>query len=260
MSDGPERGPAPILEFDPARRALIEPSEQVRPREVPRACVITFFGDVIERLRSEHGAHVLVPNAWEDGPHDLYGVDTERGPVAFFHPGVGGPLAAGLLEEVIAFGCSRFVLCGGAGALAPDLALGHVVLVDRALRDEGTSYHYLPAARWVRTDQTEVATVRDVLERREVPLVAGATWTTDAPYRETPEKIASRRGEGCLVVDMEAASLLAVAEFRGVTLVPLVYAGDDLSGEAWDHRGWQNEAEVRQGLFWLAAEAALALA
>ena len=87
----------------------------------------------------------------------------------------------------------------------------------------------------------------------------GKTWTTDAPYRETPVKIAARRAEGSLTVEMEAASLFAVAQYRQVVLGQILYGGDDLSGEAWDRRGWQSHKAVRENLFWLAADACLEL-
>jgi uridine phosphorylase len=89
--------------------------------------------------------------------------------------------------------------------------------------------------------------------------VVGKTWTTDAPYRETPNKIAARRAEGCLTVEMESASLMAVAEFRGVILGQALYGGDDLSGAEWDHRHWQSRGEIRENLFWLCADACLTL-
>jgi uridine phosphorylase len=82
---------------------------------------------------------------------------------------------------------------------------------------------------------------------------------TDAPYRETSAKVAARKSEGCLTVEMEAASLIAVAQFRDVILGQVLYGGDDLSGEAWDHRDWASRPDVRQNLFWLAAEACLSL-
>ena len=160
------------------------------------------------------------------------------GRVAVFHPGVGAPLAASLMEDAIAHGCTSFVACGGAGALVPGLALGHVVVPDAAVRDEGTSYHYLPPAREVAADPEAVRIAVAVLERHGVPHTVGKTWSTDAPYRETPARIERRRAEGCITVEMETAAFLAVARHRGVRFAQLLYAGDDVSGEAWDHRSW----------------------
>jgi purine-nucleoside phosphorylase len=89
--------------------------------------------------------------------------------------------------------------------------------------------------------------------------LVGKTWTTDAIYRETPTKIAQRRAEGCITVEMEAAAFFAVAQFRGVRFGQLLYGGDDVSGAAWDNREWHQRADTREKLFWLAAEAVLRL-
>jgi uridine phosphorylase len=88
-----------------------------------------------------------------------------------------------------------------------------------------------------------------------VPFEVGRTWTTDGLFRETRAKVARRRDEGCLTVEMEAAALFAVAAFRGVTIGQLLYCGDDLSTEAWDHRGWDGDTGVRERLFEIACAA-----
>ncbi len=252
-------GHIPLLEHDDAPRAFIEPTEQIPRLDVPRACVITFFGDVVDGLVRRRGARVLRENRWEDGPHPLLEIEHLGQRVAVLHSGVGSPLAAGLLEETIALGCTDFVVCGGAGALHRELTLGHLVVVSAAVRDEGTSYHYRPASREIELDPRARQVLQDVLDDRGAPYVVGKTWTTDAPYRETPRKVAMRRDEGCLTVEMEASALAAVAAFRGVRLAQVVYCGDDLAGESWDHRSWQTVSDVREDLVDLAATAALAL-
>lgn len=247
----------PILEHDYHTEAKIEPSRLIKPRDVPEHCVISFFREVIEKVVAEKQAKIAVANRWEDGPHPLYEIEHCGRRLAFFHPGVGAPLAAGLLEEVIAFGCRRFVVVGGAGVLEKGLAVGKLILVEGAVRDEGVSYHYVEPGREIQAQPQALAAIRSVLEARGLPFVSGKTWTTDAPYRETQAMIDARRAEGCLTVEMEAAALLAVAQFRKVLLGQILYAGDDLSGEAWDSRGWQSRREVRASLFWLAADACL---
>lgn len=249
----------PILEFDPTPEAFIEPSKVVRQRDVPEHCVISFFKEVVEGVAAEHHAKILAENRWEDGAHPLYEIEHHGRRLAFLHPGVGASLSAGLLEEVIAFGCRKFIVCGGCGVLEKEIAVGHLVVLDSAVRDEGTSYHYLPPGRWVTANSAGVTALTRALEGRNLPYRVGASWTTDGPYRETPARIAARRAEGCLVVEMEAAALMAVAQFRGVTLGQVVYGGDDLSGSEWEHRGWQSRREVRENLFWVCAEACLSL-
>ncbi|MFN8466426.1 MAG: nucleoside phosphorylase [Caldilineaceae bacterium] len=249
----------PILEHDPTREALIEPSKIIKPRDVPQHCVICFFGEVIERVVAEHNAKIVAKNKWEDGQHPVYEIMYRDRRLAFYHPGIGGPLAAGLLEAVIAVGCQNFIACGGCGVLQKDIAVGHLILVGSAVRDEGVSYHYLPPAREVAANPAAVRVLTQTMAQRGVPYLIGKTWTTDAPYRETPNKIALRRQEGCVTVEMEAAGMMAVAQFRGVTFGQVLYGGDDLSGAEWDHRSWSSRHDVRENLFWLCADACLAL-
>ncbi|HQY15856.1 MAG TPA: nucleoside phosphorylase [Ilumatobacteraceae bacterium] len=249
----------PLTEHDVARTAFIEPSQTISPQDVPSACVITFFGDVVDRLVERRGARVLSQNRWEDGPHPLLEIEHDGKRLAVLRSGVGAPLAGGLLEETIAMGCRAFVVCGGAGTLHGELTLGHFVVVASAIRDEGTSYHYLPPSRTIQFDEDARRVLEGVLEARGVPFVVGRTWTTDAPYRETASKIAARRAEGCLTVEMEASALAAIASFRRVPLAQVVYCGDDLAGDSWDHRSWQDLSDVREDLFDLAASAAVTL-
>jgi uridine phosphorylase len=248
----------PILEFDPAPDALLNPHRIIKPIDIAPHCVICFFQDVIERLVRDHAARQIATLRSEIGKHPVYEITREGRRLAVLHPGVGAPLAAGFLEEAIALGSRKFMVCGGAGVLIPDLTVGHVVVPTAAVRDEGTSYHYLPPAREVAASPAAITALEQVLTARAVPYVLGKTWTTDAIYRETPAKIAQRKAEGCLVVEMEAAALFAVAAFRRVTLGQLLYGGDDLSGPEWDSRGWTRHT-VRETLFWLAADACLQL-
>jgi uridine phosphorylase len=194
----------------------------------------------------------------ELGTHPLYELDVEGRRLAVFHPGVGAPLAAGLLEEVIALGCRKIIACGGAGVLDADIAVGHIIVPAAAVRDEGTSYHYLPPAREVSASPDAIAAIEKVLRAHGCAYIVSKTWTTDAYYRETSVKIRRRKAEGCLAVEMEAAAFFAVAQFRGVQLAQLLYGGDDVSSGAWDSRHWTTHS-VREQLFWLAAEACLAL-
>jgi uridine phosphorylase len=257
---GQAAGPPPILEFDPTIEAVIEPTAVIEPGDVPAHVVLCYFQDVIERVVREHDGREVARLRSEIGDNPVYEIDHGGRRLAIAHPGVGAPLAAGFLEELIALGCRAFVAAGGAGVLVPKLALGHVIVPTAAIRDEGTSYHYLPPGREVAADRDAVAAIIATLVRHKVPYVTGKTWTTDALYRETRTKVARRVAEGCLAVEMEAAACFAVAAFRGVPFGQLLYAGDDLSGERWDARGWVGHASGREMLFRLAAESVLRLA
>ncbi|HID51154.1 MAG TPA: phosphorylase [Anaerolineae bacterium] len=249
----------PILEYDATREAFIEPAKVIRPLNMPEHCVITFFQDTIDKIVAEHDAVMLAENSWEDGPHPLYEIAYKGRRLAFFHPGVGAARAAAIFEEVIAFGGRKFIACGGCGVLDGAVGLGDLVVVDTAVRDEGLSYHYLPPGREVKTHEKAIAALEKTLRGQNISYRPGKTWTTDAPYRETPGKIARRKAEGCLVVEMEAAGLMAVAQFRDVIFGQVLYGGDDLSGAEWDRRGWTSQTDVRENLFWLCADACLTL-
>ena len=145
-------------------------------------------------------------------------------------------------------GCGRFLVCGGAGALRGELSLGEIVVPTAAVRDEGTSYHYLSPSREVECHPEALACLLSGLERMGLPFTTGKTWTTDAIYRETPDLIRRRRQEGCVTVEMEAAAFFAVSKYYDIPLAQLLYAGDDVSGEAWDARGWDRQKNVRANL------------
>ena len=262
MSPGDARLPretAPILEFDPAQSAVIEPGEVIEPISIAPHAVLCFFQDVIADVVEHHGGRIVDHVASEIGRNPIYEIDQDGRRLVVMHPGVGAPLAAGFLEELIARGCRTFVACGGAGVLVPDVALGHVIVPTSAVRDEGTSYHYQSASRLTEPSAQAVDAIVATAERHGVPHVTGATWTTDALYRETRGKLERRVAEGCLTVEMEAAAFFAVAAFRGVTFAQVLYAGDDLSGDAWDERGWDEHTTGRETLFRIAAEAVLSL-
>jgi uridine phosphorylase len=159
----------PILEFDPSPEAFIEPSKIIQARDLPEHCVICFFREVIEKVVSEYDARIAVQYHWEDGPHTIYEISYQERRLAFLHPGVGAPIAAGLFEEAIAFGCRKFIACGGCGVLEKDMAVGHLVVVSAAVRDEGVSYHYLPAGREVIADEAGVNALVNAMNARGLP-------------------------------------------------------------------------------------------
>ena len=254
----------PLLEFDPDPVAMIEPSQHFgrdpdeRP-DVPALGVACFFGDATARIATERKARLVTHLMAENGRTAVYATEHGGQDIAFYQAGLGAPLSAGFLEEMIDYGCRTIVACGGCGALDPALDVGEVIVVNEALRDEGTSYHYLPPGRTVVADPRVVAVLERVLAEAGVPYVTGKTWSTDAYFRETRARVARRRAEGCLTVEMEASALLAVARFRGARFGQLLYAGDSLAGQTWDHRNWVSRHDVREQLFFLAADAVVAL-
>jgi uridine phosphorylase len=247
------------LEFDAGRVAIIEPARVIKPIDIAEHCVMCFFQEVIRELVREGATarHVHTGHS-EAGDYPVYELDYGGRRLAIVSPGVGAPAAAARMEHMIALGCRKFIACGGAGTLDSAIAVGHIVVPDSAVRDEGASYHYLKPAREVAPTARALAAIEAVLRENHHQYIRGKTWTTDAVYRETRARMNRRRREGCVVVEMEAAAFFAVARFRRVECAQILYGGDSLAGRRWDARGWNRHA-MRERLFHLAAEACLRL-
>ncbi len=251
----------PILEFDGAQEAIIEPSRLIKPIDIPERCVLPIYYKVIRKLADASRLTHVKDIHTAMGPVPIYKLMHGDIPLAVAHPGLSAPFVAAVMEELIAFGCRKFIACGSAGVLDRALAPGTVVVPSAAVRDEGVSYHYLKPSREVSADLQVVQVIEAVLRRRGVTHRVGKTWTTDAFYRETPPRIARRKAEGCLTVEMECAAFLAVSQFRGVSFGQLLATADDVSGHEWDARDWNTPTHVEfsDKLFWLAAESCCAL-
>lgn len=123
-----------------------------------------------------------------------------------------------------------------------------------AIRDEGTSYHYVEPSREILLGESVKRTICSYLDKNDIKYRCVKTWTTDAMYRETKKLLDLRLSEGCQVVEMECASYFAVAKYKGVSLGQLLYADDDLSGETWDGRNWKSNSEARSILLKLSID------
>ena len=147
--------------------------------------------------------------------------------------GLGAPIVAAQAEELIALGARRVVSVALAGGMQPDLVAGTIVVPDGALRDEGTSHHYLPPGDEIQVDSALADQLAYVIGQRTASPRRGRTWSTDAPYRETKAEVLHHQAAGVLTVDMELAALLAVAAARGVAAAGVLVAGDSLAGGVW---------------------------
>jgi uridine phosphorylase len=151
---------------------------------------------------------------------------------------LGAPAAVQNLEFGINLGARHVVAVGSCGALH-DTEEGAMLVPVKAMRDEGTSYHYAPAAEFIDLQPSAVSSVRDALDAAGRDHTDVVTWTTDGFYRETPAVIQDRIARGCDVVDMECSALAAVCEFRGVDFAQLLYTADSLADlDGHDPRGW----------------------
>lgn len=235
-------GDVPILDHDDDPDDIISVFHRGQPRvDLPERAVLTLLGDVATTYAEANGYRVVDEVETIIRRHPVR-VGVHRGvDVAFIEIPLGGPAATILLEHAMRGGVRQVIAVGCCGGLVP-LEEGAFVLPTRALRAEGTSYHYLPAADWVDTDAGLRANCAAALQAAGLGYVEAPTWTTDALYRETPDTVAARVAQGCQVVDMECASLAACAQYRGARYAQILFTADSLADEEWDARSFGRDA------------------
>lgn len=222
--------------FDPYSEELISVKQQRSFQEMadfPQVIIGTFKEETFQLLESVAPAEeICALRAGRTIP--IYRVDWKGHCVGLFHSLLGGAGTVCLIEQLLARGARKILLYGNCGVLDKEIAAGHLILPTAAYRDEGTSYHYLPVC-----DEVEVPTCKqlaEIMDTLHLPYVTGKVWTTDAFYRETRRNMERRKAGGCIAVDMECASAMAVGQFRGVPVYQFFYADDCLDGETWDPR------------------------
>ena len=151
---------------------------------------------------------------------------------------IGGPCGANLMEELGFLGITKFFACGSAGQIDEKLDGSNFILVEKAIRDEGLSYKYLPSSVYVETDKELTDLLADYLGRKNFKYVKAITWTTDAFYRETPEAVEKRKEQGAVAVEMECASWSAVSKKRNYQFAQLLYFSDVVKQEVWN---WKSD-------------------
>ena len=155
---------------------------------------------------------------------------------------VGSAPAAQFMDWLIGYGVKKIISAGSCGVLV-DIEENSFLIPTKALRDEGASYHYVAPSRYIEVDRRALTAIERVLKQASIPYQEVMTWSTDGFYRETPDKVAYRIQEGCSVVEMECASLAAVAQLRDVVWGLLLFTADSLADLGnYDSRSWGSEA------------------
>ncbi len=207
-------------------------------RPVPEVCVLDPDGDIVRQIRASRG--VSPDPTWACYHTDLYRVNEVGIELGIVGCAVGASFAVLVSEQLFASGCRLLISMTSAGQLVEVQPPPYFILIDRALRDEGTSYHYLPPAQYSTADPDLVAAMGGAFGGIAASVERGATWTTDAPFRETAEAISLMKREGLLAVEMEAAALYAFAQARGRSVICFAHVtnhmalveGDFEKGEA----------------------------
>lgn len=195
--------------------------------DVPRVCVLDPDGDIVRRLRSTGQARSF--KAWPCYHTELDMFDLAGREIGIVGCAVGASFAVLIAEELFASGCHFLISITSAGQITPAGEPPYFVVIDRALRDEGTSYHYAAPSEYSEADQHLVATAVHALNAKGVNIITGSSWTTDAPFRETEEAIAAARSKGILAVEMEAAALYAFARAANKSVLCLAHVTNTMA-------------------------------
>ena len=206
--------------------------------DVPSVCILDPDGDMVRRLRTRGEAQPFA--AWACYHTQLDRFTLAGQTVGIVGCAVGAPFAVLVAEQLFASGCRLLISVTSAGQITASTPPPYFVVIDRALRDEGTSYHYAPAAEYAEANPQLVEMAEHALGGKAQHVLTGATWTTDAPFRETADAIELAKLQGALAVEMEAAALYAFAASAKADVLCLAHVtntmgqtGDDFEkGEA----------------------------
>ena len=216
---------------------LFTPSDTTkRISNFPKICVSTFSEKIIQKFSSLQNTEKIAELYTANGMTPVYKIRYKNTDIAFYLSRVGAPACVAGFEEVVAMGAKKFVLFGSCGVLDDHKVKENIIIPVSAIRDEGTSYHYIEPSAEMEADARSIQILEQVLKRCGYSYIKGKTWTSDAIYRETIPAIRRRRQEGCLAVEMECASMLAVSQYRKIPFLQFLYGADNLSSDTWEIR------------------------
>lgn len=209
---------------------------------VPAVCVLDPDGDLVRRLKAQGRAQP--EPAWACYHTELLRVCEAGIELGIVGRAVGAAFAVLVAEELFASGCELLISVSSAGQLAPARPPPYFVLIERALRDEGTSYHYLPPAEFSGASAALLAALEGAFDGLDTPVLRGASWTTDAPFRETATAIAAMQARGLLAVEMEAAALYAFAAARARAVLCIAHVTNQMGQAEQDFEKGEADGTV----------------
>ena len=240
--------------FDIDSDAILNPENfGSRIENFPEVAIATFDDKIIDLVKNRRDVEIIC-DMHRTHPRQIYKTKHNNKTIAVWQTLCGGPASAMLLEQMIAKGSKKFVFFGTCGTLDKNISSGNFIVPTSAYRDEGTSYHYLAV-----DDYVEVKTANrlsQIMRDLGLPHIKAKTWTTDAVFRETGNNMLKRKDEGCLAVDMECASIMAVGQFRGVDVYHFLYAEDNLDSSEWERRNRVVTMDTREKYLTIALDIA----
>lgn len=232
----------PILEFDTEQTAVINPNHEDLDLKLPHKCVFAFLGDYIDTYAKKTDSRQVSHFVSATKQYPIYITRYKGEEIVLCQAPVGAAPAVQILDWLIGYGVREIISAGSCGALEtfPESTF---LVPWKALRDEGTSYHYAPPSRFIEISEHARNAIKETILEHGMKYQEVITWSTDGFFRETKEKVAYRKSEGCAVVEMECSALAACASFRGATLGMIFYTADSLADvEKYDMRNWGGNA------------------
>lgn len=249
-----------LEEFDECKNSTFDPFEvqNVIPG-FPKIGVSCFSKKLIDRYAETFNGEVIGKISNANGEYPVYKINYKGVDIALFMSIVGASACTVAYEEVTAMGLEKLVLFGTCGVLDSKINDLAIIIPTAAIRDEGTSYHYLKSSPEIKVNEKYKTDFEEILQKNNISWVEGKAWTTDAPYRETRNKVLKRKEQGCICVEMECASMNAVAKFRNKGLFQFFYAADNLDSAKWDKRSLGNDDMLneKEKIIYLALELAI---
>ncbi len=231
----------PILEFDTEQKAVIMPGHH-SDYNFPQKAVMLFMETEIDNFVTANECEIVGKFVSVTKEFYVYRTKINNRDIVFVQAPLGGAGAVQIMEQLIAGGVEEIIAAGCCGALVEDTE-GSFFVPTAALRQEGTSYHYLPPSREIELDSAPIKAICKVLENAELSYKTCKTWTTDGFYRETKEMVQYRKSEGYSVVEMECASMAACAKMRGIIFGQVLFTADSLANvDAYNIRNWGNDS------------------
>ena len=232
----------PLLEFDSDDHAVLDPTHEKLNLQLPPKCVFAFLGDYIDQYASTSDTRKITYFISATKHYPIYITKYRGHEIVLCQAPVGAAPAAQILDWLIGYGVREIISAGSCGALEK-IPESTFLVPCKALRDEGTSYHYAPPTRFMEISNRARGAIEKTVSAHGMNYQEVITWSTDGFYRETKEKVAYRKSEGCTVVEMECAALAACAAFRNATWGMILYTADSLADvEKYDARNWGGNA------------------
>ena len=230
--------------FDNKSLAKINPNPKENRLKCD-ACIVTFSNIIEEYVLENYEVEPYSSYKMVTGTFPVYKINYKGKVFAFYKTFLGAPASVGIFEEVTkVIDTKKFVVFGGSGCLDKEISHGKIMIPTESYRDEGTSYHYVPASDYIKIKNANK--VADFMESQKLPYILGKNWTTDAFYRETENNFAKRKADGCISVEMECSAMQAVCDFRGLELYYFLTSGDLLDAPEWDQRHVEGEYKGTQ--------------